>query len=115
MARGCTATTARRATTPAPIARRAARGCGRCRPIASSLSAATGCVHWYFEADRAVRTAVMIGRVRDAAGQRDTAFFGDQGGTAYALNAADGKLLWKTKVEDFAGSRITGSPVFHNG
>jgi polyvinyl alcohol dehydrogenase (cytochrome) len=80
-----------------------------------SLSAATGCVHWYFEAARAVRTAVAIARVRTPAGMRDVAFFGDQGATAYALDAATGALLWKTTVEDFPTSRVTGSPVFYNG
>jgi polyvinyl alcohol dehydrogenase (cytochrome) len=83
--------------------------------IVYALSAATGCINWYFEAERAVRTAVMIGRVRTASGPKDAAFFGDQGGTAYALDAATGALLWKTKVEDFPGSRVTGSPVVHNG
>ena len=83
--------------------------------VVYSLSAATGCVHWSFDAERAVRTAVTIGRVRAGSGQRDAAFFGDQGGTAYALDATRGALLWKTKVEDFPGSRVTGSPVFHNG
>jgi polyvinyl alcohol dehydrogenase (cytochrome) len=83
--------------------------------IVYALSAATGCIHWFFEADRAVRTAVMIGRVRTVAGSRDAAFFGDQGGSAYALDAAAGTLLWKTKVDDFPGARVTGSPVFHNG
>src|SRR5207244_2523439 len=57
----------------------------------------------------------VMARGRTPAGQREAAFFGDQGGTAYALNAADGTLLWKRKVEDFPGSRVTGSPVFHNG
>ena len=83
--------------------------------VVYALSAATGCVHWFFDAERPVRTAVMISRVRTTGGQRDAAFFGDQGGTAYALDAATGALLWKTKVEDFPGSRVTGSPVFHNG
>lgn len=83
--------------------------------VVYALSASTGCVHWSFEAERAVRTAVMIERVRTAGGARTAAFFGDQGGTAYAVDAATGVLLWKTRVEDFPGSRITGSPVFHNG
>ena len=83
--------------------------------VVYALNAATGCIHWSFEAERAVRTAVMIERVRTASGPRNAAFFGDQGGTAYAVDAATGALLWKTKVEDFPGSRVTGSPVFHNG
>src|SRR5262249_5489188 len=80
-----------------------------------ALSAATGCVHWFFQAEPAARTGVAIGGVRVNGELRSVAFFGDQGGTAYALDAATGALLWKTKVEDFPGARITGSPVFHNG
>ena len=33
----------------------------------------------------------------------------------YAVDVADGKLLWKTKVDNFPIARVTGSPVFHNG
>ena len=83
--------------------------------VVYALSAATGCVHWFFEAEAAVRTAVMISRVRTTSGTKDAAFFGDQAGTAYALDGATGKLMWKTKVEDFPGSRVTGSPVYYNG
>lgn len=88
---------------------------GSAAGVVYALSAATGCVHWFFEAERAVRTAVMIGRVRTDGGPRDAAFFGDQGSSAYALDAATGALLWKTKVEAFPGARVTGAPVFHNG
>ncbi|HXP83196.1 MAG TPA: PQQ-binding-like beta-propeller repeat protein [Bryobacteraceae bacterium] len=77
-----------------------------------SLSAATGCVHWYFDAGAAVRTAISIGQIGTGA---YAAFFGDQSANAYALDAVTGKLLWKTKVDTFALARITGSPVFHNG
>jgi polyvinyl alcohol dehydrogenase (cytochrome) len=83
--------------------------------IVYSLSASTGCVHWFYDAERAVRTAVAINRVQIAGRARDVAIFGDQGATTYALDAATGALLWKSKVDDFPGSRVTGSPVFHNG
>ena len=33
----------------------------------------------------------------------------------YAVDAATGELLWKTKVDDFPFARVTGSPAFHNG
>ena len=35
--------------------------------------------------------------------------------TVYAVDAATGALLWKTKVDDFPFARVTGSPAFHNG
>jgi polyvinyl alcohol dehydrogenase (cytochrome) len=80
-----------------------------------SLDASTGCVHWHFQADTTVRTAVSIGRVQSARGPIDAAFFGDARGQAYGVEAATGRLLWKTRVEAFPVARITGSPAFHNG
>jgi len=43
------------------------------------------------------------------------AFFGDLQANAYAVDAATGELIWKTKVEEHPFARITGSPVFHEG
>jgi polyvinyl alcohol dehydrogenase (cytochrome) len=80
-----------------------------------SLSAATGCIHWFFEAAGSVRSAVSIGRIGTGASARYAAFFGDATATAYAVDATTGALLWKTKVEDFPVARVTGSPRFHNG
>ena len=40
-----------------------------------SLDATTGCIHWMFEAAAAVRSAISIGRVKTAAGDRTAAFF----------------------------------------
>ena len=75
-----------------------------------SLDAATGCIHWTFDAPSWVRTAITVARV----GGRDVAFFGDGVANAYAVEAATGKLIWKTKVDEFPSARITGSPVYHN-
>jgi polyvinyl alcohol dehydrogenase (cytochrome) len=76
-----------------------------------SLSAATGCVHWFFDAGQGVRSAISVGRV----GTRDIAVFGDSQANLYALDAATGRLLWKTDVDDFPVGRISGSPTLHNG
>ncbi len=76
-----------------------------------SLDAATGCVHWVFEADFPVRTAVSIGKN----GEGWAAYFGDQQASAYAVDAATGKLLWKTRVEEFPGAQITGAPTLAAG
>lgn len=80
-----------------------------------SLSAATGCVHWSVDTGSRVRTAVSIGKVETDSGAVYAAFFGDARAFAWAVNAATGQLLWKTKVDDTAGAGITGSPVFHAG
>jgi polyvinyl alcohol dehydrogenase (cytochrome) len=72
-----------------------------------SLNASSGCTYWSFDTEFPVRTAISIGQ----AGKTAAAFFGDQGGYAYAVEAASGKLLWKTRVEDYPNSIITGSPT----
>ena len=76
-----------------------------------SLDAQNGCVHWYFEAEAGVRSAVTLARV----GATHIAFFGDAKANVYGVNAATGKQLWKTKADAFPVAGITGSPVFYNG
>ena len=76
-----------------------------------SLDAATGCQYWTFVAEAPVRTAVTIA----GAGQRNVAFFGDQRGNAYSLDASSGELLWKTHIDDQPRARIVGAPVFYQG
>ena len=80
-----------------------------------SLSAATGCIHWWFQAAAPVRTAIGIGRIETTAGARFAAFFGDGSALVYALDAATGKLIWKTKVDLHPAARVTGSPALHDG
>jgi polyvinyl alcohol dehydrogenase (cytochrome) len=80
-----------------------------------ALSAATGCVYWFFDTGAAMRAAISIGRIETRAGPRTIAFFGDAAATAYALDASTGKLLWKAKVDGFPVARITGSPTLYRG
>src|SRR5687768_3511696 len=72
-----------------------------------SLDAASGCIHWFFDAAAGVRSAMTVGG--------DRVFFGDMAANVFALDAATGKLLWRTKVDDFAVARVSGSPTFHAG
>jgi polyvinyl alcohol dehydrogenase (cytochrome) len=80
-----------------------------------SLSAATGCIHWWFSTAAPVRSAVSVGRIETASGPRFAAFFGDASAVVYAVDASTGTLLWKTKVDDHLAARITGSPAFYHG
>ncbi len=79
-----------------------------------SLDAASGCIRWYFNAAGGVRAAVSIGRIQTDSGARYAAFFGDGQSFAYAVDANTGKLIWKTKVDNFPAAHITGSPIFYN-
>src|SRR5262245_42270814 len=83
--------------------------------VVYSLNAATGCVHWFFQAGAAVRAAVTISRVQTKLGPRDVAFIGDRAANVYAVDAATGTLLWKVTVDNHPLARVTGSPVFHDG
>jgi polyvinyl alcohol dehydrogenase (cytochrome) len=76
-----------------------------------ALDAKTGCIHWSFDTDAPVRTAVTVGAV----GSGGAVYFGDQRANAYALDAISGKLLWKTHVDEFFAATITGAPTLAGG
>jgi polyvinyl alcohol dehydrogenase (cytochrome) len=80
-----------------------------------SLDAASGCIHWFFDAGAGVRSATTIGPVSTTAGARQAVFFGDMAANVFALDAATGQLLWRTKVDDFPVARVSGSPTLHDG
>jgi polyvinyl alcohol dehydrogenase (cytochrome) len=102
-----------------------------------SLDAKTGCTYWGYDAAAGVRTAISIAELGPAKlvpkptkkkskhGRTDAhlevakapsaAFFGDDKGAVYALDAEKGTLLWKTQVDAHPMARIEGSPtLFQN-
>ena len=97
-----------------------------------SLDARTGCTYWTFDAAAGSRTAVTIGelaRARIAALPRklkrtlahldvikapSAAFFGDDSGTVYAVDAQKGTLLWRTQADTHPLARVVGTPVLYN-
>jgi polyvinyl alcohol dehydrogenase (cytochrome) len=76
-----------------------------------ALDAKSGCIHWLYQANGPVRSAMGVSR--DAAST--TLVFTDQNGWVYALDSRTGKQLWKKRVEEHEGTRLTGSPVVHGG
>jgi polyvinyl alcohol dehydrogenase (cytochrome) len=79
-----------------------------------SMNPKTGCVYWTFTAQGGVRTSVSIGR-RTGGSARYGAYFSDQKGYAFAVDAETGKLLWQRRVEDHPLVRLTGSPTLYDG
>jgi polyvinyl alcohol dehydrogenase (cytochrome) len=77
------------------------------------LNASTGCTYWTTYAGAAVRAAMSVGPLPRGAKAKFAVYLGDERSTIQALDAATGRLLWKTKIEDHLLSRITGSPVLH--
>ncbi len=76
-----------------------------------ALDAQTGCTHWTFEANGPVRSAILV--VRN--GPRTVLIFSDQIGWAYSLDAATGRQIWRKSVAVHEATRLTGSPVEHDG
>ena len=80
-----------------------------------SLDAATGCTRWVFEAGAPVRTAVTIAPIDAAGPGRFAAYFGDEKGRAFAVDATTGELIWRTLVDDHPMARIGGAPKVYKG
>jgi polyvinyl alcohol dehydrogenase (cytochrome) len=80
-----------------------------------SLNAATGCVYWSFRADAQVRTAVVVGRIKDKGRARNAAFFGDKKANIYAVDAQTGERIWRANIEPRLLAHITGATVFYRG
>jgi polyvinyl alcohol dehydrogenase (cytochrome) len=77
-----------------------------------SLDAATGCAYWSYNAESGVRNAISVGVTSNG---RVAVHFGDLHANVYALDANNGELLWKKKVENHSEARITGAPKLHAG
>src|SRR5438309_767222 len=98
--------------TPAAGSRAPSKEALRDRSPEAVVDAKTGCVVWTFTADGGVRASVSIGaRGSSTYG----AYFSDQKGYAYAVDAATGALVWRRRVEDHPLVRLTGSPALHDG
>jgi polyvinyl alcohol dehydrogenase (cytochrome) len=76
-----------------------------------ALDAATGCMRWRFQADIGVRSGVTFG---DANGT-PAVFFGDLRAAIYALDADNGRLIWKVKPVEHPASMVTATPRFYDG
>ena len=79
-----------------------------------SLDAATGCVHWSFQAQAGLRSTPMIAPVKPGSNQM-AAYFGDIRGNVYSLDANTGKLLWQVPVDPHPLSRITAGVKVYEG
>jgi len=78
-----------------------------------ALDAMSGCTIWTYATEAAVRTAISFGPLSGT--DHFGVFFGDVRANAYAVDAATGSLVWKTKVEDHPAARVTGGPTFFSG
>ena len=77
-----------------------------------SIDLESGCVHWVFSGDAAVRGAIAIGDSPDG-GQ--SAFFADFATNVYAIDATTGALHWRAAAGTHADHVVTGSVAVHEG
>jgi polyvinyl alcohol dehydrogenase (cytochrome) len=74
-----------------------------------AIDAKTGCVHWSYRAQTAVRGAVKIGPIDAVSGVRYGAYFGDMNGVVYGVNAETGEELWTMRADDHPQAKITSA------
>jgi len=79
-----------------------------------ALDARSGCVHWVFDADAAIRSGVVVGDTSQTGG-RPAVFFGDAKAIIYAVDMVAGKLLWKVHPEEHYVAMITDAPTLYAG
>jgi polyvinyl alcohol dehydrogenase (cytochrome) len=84
---------------------------GSAAGVVHAMDAKTGCLHWVFQANGPVRSAVLAAKN----GARWSLLFGDQIGWFYSLDSQTGRLLWKRKIDSHDATRLTGSPVEQHG
>jgi polyvinyl alcohol dehydrogenase (cytochrome) len=79
--------------------------------LVQALRASSGCIQWVFQANGPIRSAIVAAPIDN----RHVLLFGDLTGWFYALDAADGKLLWSRRPEVHEAVRLSAPPVVHNG
>lgn len=76
-----------------------------------ALDATQGCVHWAYKANAGIRSGVVVGEANGV----PAVFFGDRSAVMYALDAASGQLLWKTRPVEHLLATATATPQFYKG
>lgn len=84
---------------------------GSASGLVHALRADTGCLQWAFQAVGPIRSSIVA--TQD--GNRTVLLFGDLTGWFYALDAADGRQLWRKRPEEHEAVRLSAPPVIHNG
>ena len=80
-----------------------------------SLDAKTGCVYWAFHADSGTRTAPTIAPIQGQGATKYAVYFVDVLTRVYALDAQNGKLLWKVRAGAHPRAKSTGSATVYDG
>ena len=82
--------------------------------VVYSLDAKTGCAYWAYQADMFGRFAPIAAPISGYPGTRYAIFFVTRSTNAYALDAHDGKLLWKTQVRTGLNN-LSATAAYYDG
>jgi polyvinyl alcohol dehydrogenase (cytochrome) len=82
--------------------------------VVYSLDAKTGCTYWAYQADMFGRFAPIAAPISGQPGTRYAIFFVTRSTTAYALDAQNGRLLWKTQVRT-GRNNLSATAAYHDG
>jgi polyvinyl alcohol dehydrogenase (cytochrome) len=81
-----------------------------------SLDRETGCIHWSYSTGPGARTAAVVGPLPSPTDpDRLAAYVGDNTSWVHAVDARTGEGIWRVRVETHPGTRLTGSPILHEG
>ena len=79
-----------------------------------SMDAKSGCVYWAYRSDMFGRFAPIAAPIKGYPGTRYAIFFVTRSATAYAIDAHDGKLLWKAVVKDGLNN-LSATAAYYDG
>ena len=82
--------------------------------VVYSLDASSGCIYWAYQADMFGRFAPIAAPISGHPGTRYAVFFVTRDTMAYALDAHDGKLLWKQQVRTGLNN-LSATAAYYNG
>ena len=77
----------------------------------TALDAFTGCIYWRVDTTSAMRGAMVVAKI----GERYAVLAVARSTEVYAIDAATGKILWRTKAGFHPLHSVTGTPALHNG
>ncbi|HET9219654.1 MAG TPA: PQQ-binding-like beta-propeller repeat protein [Terriglobia bacterium] len=80
-----------------------------------SLDAKTGCIYWSFGADAGIRATPVIARIRNQGATEYAVYFTDVLTRVYAVDAQNGKLLWKTKAGEHPRAKSSNGVAVADG
>ena len=82
--------------------------------VVYSIDAKTGCAYWAYRSDQFGRFAPIIAPISGYPGTRYAVFFVTRSSTAYAIDAQNGKLLWKNEVKDGLNN-LSATAAYYDG